>query len=181
MARPTRGQEVLEQAKACLTKAKTAEELRQAQAVVLPLEFGLTLQQTAKAIGKSVRWTTELRGEFIRRGGPLPADKPSRGGRYRQNMTPEEEADFLAPFLKEAKTGGILVVGQIKVALEARLRRKVALASAYNLLHRHGWRKLAPDKRNPKTDPVAQAEWKKNFRKSSPRSTGSGRGKDRSG
>lgn len=181
MARPTRGQEVLEQAKVCLAKAKTVEELRQAQAVVLPLEFDLSLQQTAEAIGKSVRWTTQLRGEFIRRSGPRPADKPSRGGRYRQNMTPEEEANFLAPFLEEAETGGILVVGRIKEALEACLGRKIALASAYNLLHRHGWRKLAPDKRNPKTDEAAQTEWKKNSRKSSPRSSGSGREKDRSG
>jgi Winged helix-turn helix len=35
---------------------------------------------------------------------------------------------------------GVLVVGQIKAALEKRLGRKVALASAYNLLHRHNWR-----------------------------------------
>jgi Winged helix-turn helix len=31
-------------------------------------------------------------------------------------------------------------------------------------LHRHGWRKLAPDKRHPKSDPQAQEEWKKNSR-----------------
>ena len=166
MARPPRGREVVEQAKVCLAKAKTAEELRQAQAVLLPLVFGLSLQQTAEAIGKSLRWTTQLRGEFIRRGGPRSGGKPSRGGRYRQNMTLEQEADFLAPFFEEAKAGGILVVSQIKNALEARLGRNVALASAYNLLHRHGWRKLAPDKRNPKTDAAAQEEWKKNFQKS---------------
>ncbi|MDR0250284.1 MAG: winged helix-turn-helix domain-containing protein [Burkholderiales bacterium] len=38
----------------------------------------------------------------------------------------------------------------------------MALSSVYNLLHRHGWRKLAPDKRHPKSDPQAQEEWKKN-------------------
>jgi transposase len=180
MARPRRGKEVLEQAKGCLRAAKTAEELREAQAVVLPLEFGFTIEQAAQAIGKSVRRTTQLRGEFIRRGGPRPADQPRRGGRRRQNMTPEEEAAFLAPFTEEAKTGGVLVVSRIMQALEVRLGRKVALASAYNLLHRHGWRKLAPDKRNPKTDVSAQAEWKKNSRKPSPRSAGSGWGKGRS-
>jgi hypothetical protein len=36
--------------------------------------------------------------------------------------------------------GGILVVGNIHKALEEQLGRKVALASAYNLLHRHNWR-----------------------------------------
>lgn len=180
MARPTRGQEVLERAKACLSKARTVEELREAQSVVLPLEFGLSLRQTAEAIGKSVRWTTELRSEFIKRGGPRLGEKPTRGGRYHQNMTFKEEVDFLAPFLEEAKRGGILVVSRIKEALEVWLGRKIALASAYNLLHRHGWRKLAPDKRNPQTDVAVQAEWKKNSRKSLSRSTSSGRGKNRS-
>ncbi|WP_425286994.1 winged helix-turn-helix domain-containing protein [Nitrosomonas communis] len=32
------------------------------------------------------------------------------------------------------------------------------------MLHRHGWRKLAPDKRHPKADVLAQDEWKKNFK-----------------
>jgi hypothetical protein len=68
-------------------------------------------------------------------------------------MTRDEEAAFLAPFFEQAKVGGILIVGEIKQALDVRLGRKVALASAYNLLHRHGWRKLAPDKRPP-TKPI---------------------------
>jgi transposase len=180
MARPFDGKEVLAQAKECLGKARTVDELRQAQSIVLPFEFGLTLPQTAAAIGKSVRRTSQLRSEFIKQGGPR-ADRTLRGGRRRQNMAPEEEESFLAPFLEEAKAGGILVVNRIRDALEKRLERKVALASTYNLLHRHGWRKLAPDKRNPKTDVAAQAEWKKNSRKSSPKSTGNGLGKGRSG
>lgn len=161
MSRPSRGKEVLQKAKDYLGKARTVEELREVQAVVFPLEFGLTLEQTAQAIGKSVRWTSQIRSEFIRRGGPHPNDKPCRGGRRRQNMTREEEVLFLAPFLDEAKKGGILIVNGIKQELEKHLGRKVALASAYNLLHRHGWRKLAPDKRNAKTDEEAQDEWKK--------------------
>ncbi|WP_173055684.1 winged helix-turn-helix domain-containing protein [Candidatus Nitrotoga sp. AM1P] len=28
-------------------------------------------------------------------------------------------------------------------------------------MHRHNWRKLAPDKRHPQGNPVAQADWKK--------------------
>jgi len=55
-----------------------------------------------------------------------------------------------------------LVVSGIHNALEQHLGRGVALATAYNLLHRHGWRKLAPYKRNVKADIQAQEEWKKN-------------------
>ena len=170
---------MLEKAKECLSRSRTADELRRAQSIVLPLEFGLTLHQTALAIGKSVRRTSQLRSEFIDRGGSC-IDKTLHGGRRRQNMTTGEEKLFLAPFFEEAKAGGILVVNRIRDALEKRLERKVALASTYNLLHRHGWRKLAPDKRNAKTDVAAQAAWKKNSRKPSPQSTGNGRGKGRS-
>jgi hypothetical protein len=67
-----------------------------------------------------------------------------------------------------AAAGGVLVVGQIKAALDKRLGREVALASAYNLLHRHNWRKLAPDKGHPQSDPVAQEEWKKTPRNPHP-------------
>jgi hypothetical protein len=90
-------------------------------------------------------------------------------------MSVAQEREFLAPFLESAAVGGVLVVGQIKAALDERLGRKVALASAYNLLHRHNWRKLAPDKRHPQSDPVAREEWKKNSPKYSPKSAKTGR------
>jgi hypothetical protein len=89
-------------------------------------------------------------------------------------MSKEEEAAFLAPFFDKAIHGGILIVGEIKSALDKRMGRKTALASTYNLLHRNNWRKLAPDKRHTKTDVDAQLEWKKNSRTSSPGSTSSG-------
>ena len=86
---------------------------------------------------------------------------PKQGGRRRENMSKDEEATFLTPFVDKAAAGGILVVTEIRQALEAYLGRKVALASVYNLLHRHGWRKLAPDKRHHKADVEAQDDWKK--------------------
>jgi transposase len=49
-----------------------------------------------------------------------------------------------------------------KRALDAHLGRKVALASVYNLLHRHNWRKLVPDKKHPQTNSEVQEQWKKN-------------------
>jgi transposase len=169
MARPLSGGEFLEQAKVCLTKAKTVNELRQAQAVVLPLELGITMEETAQLLGVSEGWACQLRTRFIRNGGQWDESGPGRGGRRRENLSREEETAFLAPFLEKAQEGGILVVSEIKQALDERLGRTTALASTYNLLHRHGWRKLAPDKRHPKSDPDAQAEWKKNSPKSSPK------------
>lgn len=171
MARPVGGRAVLAQAKAVLETARNVDELKMAQAVVLPLELGLTLRQTAAAIGVSPGWVCRLRRRFERivRGEESP--KQPRGGRRRELLTPEQEAAFLAPYLEEAKAGGVLVVPPIQAALESHLGRPVALSTVYRMLHRQGWRKLAPDKRHPKADPVAQEEWKKNSPRPSPRSS----------
>ena len=162
MARPASGREFLTKAKEMLATAKTAEELRSAQALILPLEYGFSIEQVAAVTGISRGWACQLRTRFIRHEGEPAQMLPKRGGRRRENMSIEEEAAFLVPFLDKAGKGGILVVSEIKQSLDARLGRKVALASVYNLLHRHNWRKLAPDKKHPKTDLEAQAAWKKN-------------------
>lgn len=178
MGMTARGHEVLELAKAQLSQAKSIEQLRQAQAVIFPLSYGMSLEQTADMLGISVSWVCKLRTRFAR--GEIPDANAIRKHRPRQNMSREEEAAFLAPFFEKASAGGILVVSEIKRALDERVGRRVALASAYNLLHRHGWRKLAPDKRHPKADVAAQEEWKKNSPARSKKSTGSGKRRGRS-
>jgi transposase len=176
VSRPPSGDnKVLDNAREAIATAQTLEQLRQAQAVVLPLDYGLSLADTAQVIGVSPGWVCQLRRRFMRGQLVGTADAPTAGGRKRQNMSLQEEREFLAPFLEQAAAGGVLVVGQVKAALDKRLGRKVALASAYNLLHRHNWRKLAPDKRHPQSDPLAQEEWKKNSPKRSPPSAKTGR------
>ena len=169
MGRPMRGAELLDMAQEMIRQAKTIDELRQAQAVVLPLAYGLSLDETAQAIGQSVTWTSRLRNRFL--AGEIVGDgqRQHAGGRRRENLSIEQECEILAPFFARASAGGIPVVPQIKAELEVALGRTMALSSAYNLLHRHGWRKLAPDKHHPQADPVAQQAWKKNSPKRSPR------------
>lgn len=175
MSRPASGNnEILIRAREAIASAQTAEQLRQAQAVILPLDYAMSLTETAQVIGVSKGWACQLRRRFMRGQIAGAPDAPTPGGRKRQNMSVEEEREFLAPFFEQAATGGVLVVGPIKAALDKRLGRDVALASAYNLLHRHGWRKLAPDKRHPQSDPVAQQEWKKNSPKRLPQSAKTG-------
>lgn len=163
MSRPASGDaEVLQSAREVVANAQTVAQLRQAQAVVLPLDYAMNLSDTAHAIGVSLGWACQLRRRFIQGRKAGAVDLPTPGGRKRQNMSVKQEREFLAPFLESAAVGGVLVVGQIKAALDKQLGREVALASVYNLLHRHQWRKLAPDKRHPQSDPLAQEKWKKN-------------------
>lgn len=160
MARTPSGHQLLEKAKALLASARTAKEVRQAQAVILPLEFNMSLDQTSAITGISKNWVCHLRTEFIHADGNIESKK-SHGGRRRENLSRADEAMFLAPFVEKARAGGILIVSEIKDALETHLGRSVALASAYNLLHRNDWRKLVPDKHHPKSDPEAQEAFKK--------------------
>lgn len=174
MARVASGSGVVKQARKAIADAATVEQLRQAQAVIFPLDHGLSLAQTAKMIGVSVGWTCRLRNAFIR--GDLVGDgsRPARGGRRRENFTPEREKQVLQPFLERARHGGVLVVPELKPLLEAELGREMALSSVYNLLHRHGWRKLAPDKHHPQHNVQAQQDWKKNSPKTSAASARTG-------
>jgi transposase len=79
-------------------------------------------------------------------------------------LTLAEEEAFLDSFKAQAKCGGLLEVSKIHAKLEELLSHKVHRSAVYKLLHRQGWRKLAPRKRHSKSDPVAQEAWKKNSR-----------------
>jgi transposase len=175
MARIARGEEAVDSAMQVIAHAVTVEQLRQAQAVVLPLVCAMSLQQTAEVTGLSIGWVSKQRNRFIQGKAVGDGTVPARGGRRRQNFTLQEETAVLKPFLAQAREGAILVVSQIKPHLEQALGRPVSLSSVYSLLHRHDWRKLAPDKRHPHSDPEAQQEWKKNSPKRSRTSARTGK------
>ena len=139
-------------------------------AIGLPLRYGLSLSQSAEALSVSAGWASHLRNAFLEGHGVGDGSLPTRGGRHRENFTREREAELLKPFIEKAALGGILVVGQLKPILEKARGEPMALSSVYNLLHRHGWRKLVPDKRHPQSDPAAQEAFKKNSPASSPSS-----------
>lgn len=143
--------------------------------MVLPLAYGLSLEQTARVMGPSKGWIGRRRNRFL--AGETVGDGPRQrpGGRRRENGSVAREAEVLAAFLERASRGGILVVPPIKAEREVARGRPMARCSVSHRLHRQGWRKLAPDKRHPQSDPVAQEAFKKNAPTRSVASTPSGR------
>ena len=141
---------------------RDAGELRQAQAVLLPVRHGLSLEETGEVIGRSKATVARMLAESRRQVEEPDRPRPQWGGRRRQNMSVEEEKAFLAPFFSQAERGGILVVAPIKAAYEKALGRSVPDSTVYRLLARHDWRKLAPRPRHPKRSPERQEAWKKN-------------------
>lgn len=156
-----RGDEFVDSAMQVIANVVTVEQLRQAQAVVLPLRYSLSLEQTAQVTGLSIGSGRKLGNRFMQGKAVGHGTVAARGGRRRQNFTLEQEAAVLKPLLDHAREGGVLVVGQIKPQLEQALGRSMSLSSVYALLHRHNWRKLVPDKCHPQSDPMAQEGWKK--------------------
>ena len=163
MARPRRIDPlVVKRAQLTATSSTSVESLRQCQAVLLPALFGATLEQTASVLGVGRATVARLQSAFRKKGtaGPTPGRK--WGGRRQSLLTPEEESAFLKPWLEEAATGNLVVVSPIRAALAQRLGKPVKPSVVYRLLARHGWRKVAPDTRHPKSKPEVQEEWKKN-------------------
>jgi transposase len=153
---------VVEHAKRLAAKAESAEDLRCAQAVLMPALLSATLEQTATVLGVA-RATVSRYQAKVRRRLTHPAQlDPQWGGRRRAAMSIQEETEFLRPWAQLSAQGGMLVVGPLRAALAQRLGRPVTHSVVYRLLARHGWRKVAPDTRHPKSDPLEQEQWKKN-------------------
>lgn len=163
MARPRRvDMKWVAQAQAVVAKASDLEELRCAQAVLLPALLGATLEQTAAMLGVGRASVPRLQARLRQRCTEPKGVRASWGGRRREGLSLEDERRFLAPWSEAAKAGGVLVVSPIRAALAQKLGRPVAASVVYRMLARHGWRKVAPDTRHPKSDPQVQEDWKKN-------------------
>ncbi len=84
-----------------------------------------------------------------------------KGGRYHAYLTEEEEASWLECFLAAGKTGGILEISKIHASFEEKIGHEVSKSTVYRLLHRHGWRKIAPRPHHPKFNPEVADSFKK--------------------
>lgn len=126
--------------------ANDAHELRKAQSILLPALFSLDLVATGIAIGRSKASVCRLQAEFRADcAGDHMAPK-KRGGRRRQNMSFQQEAQLLKPFFQKARKGKPFVVADIREAYQSAIGKKVPASTIYRILARHGWRPLRVDR-----------------------------------
>jgi transposase len=128
--------------------------------MVLLRENGMTQPAIAETMGVSL--STVNRAHMAYDGGGLKAlkSKPN-GGRKRENMTVVEEKSLLARFAKAAGGGEMLNIQDLKAAYEKAIGHETSNSTVYNLLARHGWRKVMPRPFHPKRDIAAQNTFKK--------------------
>jgi len=160
MARQTCiSEEEVQRAMQLRDQATTVAEYRKALSVILRNIVGLDADQTAEVLGASRRTVFRDRSRICNQD-----DAPKRqwGGRRHCSMSVEQEDEFLREWEDKAAAGGVLTVPPIHAALVDRLAHPCPMSTTYRLLARHGWRKVQPDTKHPKSDPAAQDEFKKN-------------------
>lgn len=161
---------LVQAAKAAAENASSADELRAAQTILLSDGMDMPLEQIGEVIGRSRATAARLRAGFrAEQAAGKSARERNWGGRRRFNLDLKQEEELLSGFMDEARAGGVLEAGRIQAAYEEKVGRKVAKTTVYRMLARHGWRKVAPRKKHPKTDDAAQEAFKKNSRGSSPK------------
>lgn len=143
-----------------LKKAKGRPEYQRIQCVLIRATLGSSAAEVAQILGWSTATVHVIHSRWAKEGEAIFDLKP-RGGRRHAYLTPEEEEAFLSPFLAKAGAGGVLNAMEIKAAFEARVGKKVNKTTIYRLLERGGWRQVVPRPRHPKSDPAAQAAFKK--------------------
>jgi len=128
--------------------------------MVLLRESGMTQPAIAEAMGVSL--STVNRAHMAYDGGGIKALKPKPiGGRQRENMTLSVEKALLVCFAKAAGAGELLNIHDLKAAYEQAIGHQTSNSTVYNLLARHGWRKLMPRPFHPKRNLAAQDAFKK--------------------
>ena len=151
-----------------LKKARRRPEYQRIQCVLLRATLGSSAAEIAKVLGWATTTVHNIHSRFAREGEAVFDLKP-KGGRNHQHLTPEDETQLLAPFIGQARAGGMLQVAQVRSAYEQRVGQPVAASTIYRLLDRHGWRKVVPRPRHPKADVAAQAAFKKTAPHAAPR------------
>jgi transposase len=151
-----------------MSEARTLEEFKRYQALHLRVNEGMTVAKIASVTRLAESTIHNLHSTCRKHG--LSAVVPKRkGGRYRSYLSVEEEKALLRAMEPQAKRGGIVEVSKIHRAMEEKVGGEVAKNTVYRLLHRHGWRKIAPRPKHPKGDASAQAAFKKTGQRSLPR------------
>jgi len=88
-------------------------------------------------------------------------DASEWGGDRRSILSFDEEIEVLDALHSEARQGHLVTVASIKAALECKASTTMSIQTVYNILYRHKWHKVVPDKVHPKNNPSSLEEFKK--------------------
>jgi transposase len=146
-----------------MRKAVTKLEYQHFQALWLRIRFGMKTDEIATAQGVHQGTVKRIHAHFLQ--GGIEATVPqARGGRRRENISPEAEKDLLRGFTERAQRGDVIITREIWQAYEQQVGHAVPCSTISRLLQRHHWRKIVPGRVHPEANIALQEEFKKNSR-----------------
>lgn len=139
---------VAKQMQELMKKADSAESLRKIQCIYLRAAFNYLPKEISKITGLSISRVRQIHTAY-RQNDISALYTGKRGGRNHAYMTKNKEKKFLENFKQESKEGLVVEVKKIQQAYEVKINRSVNKSTIYDLLHRHGWRKIFPRSVHP--------------------------------
>jgi transposase len=133
------------------------------RAVYLHKVEKISASNVAKAVGSTTGMVYHWAHRYKKLGIEGLIKKPT-GGRTWAYMTLEEEKKLLDSITEDAMNGLIVISKIVRKKAGQILGKPVSADYAEDLLNRHGWRKIAPRTRHPKSTPEIQEAFKKKFR-----------------
>jgi len=104
--------------------------------------MGKTNKEISEAVDYSVQYITELVTKYLNEGmDAIITDKRTSNNR---RMSFEQETEFLSQFIDLSEAGQLVTVKEILAKYEETTGKPSATSTIYDLLKRHGWRKLKP-------------------------------------
>lgn len=95
------------------------------------------------------QYITDLTAAYHQKGLSAIVENHYRGNR--RNMSFDEEAAFLAGFEEQAQKGQLVEISAIAAAYEEKVGHTIGGSQIYYVLARHGFRKVMPRSRHPKS------------------------------
>lgn len=144
-----------------MKEATTVSEFKRWQIIHLALQ-----KKESKEIASTVGMTTGVVKQYIyiyNHAGPEGYTPSSRGGRRFGLLSLEKERELLKLCESRASVGSVITASSLRDTFDKEVGKSVSIFYLYDVLHRHGWRKITPRPRHPKADTKIQEEFKKKY------------------
>jgi len=149
-----------------MSGAVSVEQFRRYQVIFIRLTSPeMPVSRVAELCSVSYRTVTQWTWLYNRLGSDGYV-LSGRGGRRHSHLSADAEKALLDGLAAKAGKGLIITVLSVKKASEKVVGRELPKDYAYDLLNRHGWRKVMPRTHHPRKDMESQEAFKKTFRNS---------------
>lgn len=141
--------------------AKNKYEIKRLMILRLRAVQGLAAKEISAIVNYPVPTINSIISKYFQKGIQAMIGENRKGGNHRK-LTLTQENELLKGFDVQAQEGKLLIVADIKEAYEKAVGQVVPKSTVYRMLQRHGWRKVMPRSKHPKSKPEEVSAYKKN-------------------